>query len=40
MTVTDDGVEETFDQAKSDKSIRRDDMNCAAAVMPLDIPDP
>jgi cathepsin D len=39
MSVTDDGAEETYDQlSTSERSIGQ--MNCAAAVMPLDIPDP
>lgn len=38
MTVTDEGVEKTFGQIGEDG--RAPGMNCAAAVMPLDIPDP
>lgn len=38
MTVTEDGVEKTFGQIGEDNT--RPGMNCAAAVMPLDIPDP
>lgn len=40
MTVTEDGAEETYDEARNDRTIRKSDMNCAAALMPLDIPDP
>jgi len=36
MTVTDDGIEETMDHVRS----HSDNMQCAGAFMPLDIPDP